>query len=470
MKTKSLLSLALSLASASSLMAGTVHVYLTGATAFRQNAYVACTKLYSGGTPSVYFGTNSAVGGDANFNSGTAAWCMTGTPISGLTNISGNTLVIHALFSGSIQGIYSVVNRENLSFPDVGGGFISNSIAGGGAAANIPLYACNTFITKSPTLAFSDASASSTPYQVSGNFAEEEVAVAPLVIVRANNNTVSNLIQNVTFEQLYYGIPAGRIPLSTWSYVKTDTNNWVYILERTLDSGTRRCFTAGAYYQYGYQIATYLFDKTNGVWYLPSPSNTNATAFASSPNGVVGSAGLGGANQRWGQGYVGGGDIRSSLALGSVSNQAIACLSFSDARTLGVSNWWNVISYNGIWPTAAGAGVHGNTGTNDFSPITSGYYPLYGKEVIVHVVDPSQLTVNDQAITATQLGDQTTPGSFLGVFNAQVGITPGVASPLAGSIENEIEYSKTQANGATAIRLADMQTKRSTVGGSIAPF
>jgi len=40
---------------------------------------------------------------------------MTGTPITGITNISGNTLIVHALFTGSIQGIQTV-NKAPSSF------------------------------------------------------------------------------------------------------------------------------------------------------------------------------------------------------------------------------------------------------------------------------------------------------------------------------------------------------------------
>ena len=53
----------------------------------------------------------------------------------------------------------------------------------------------------------------------------------------------------------------------------------------------------------------------------------------------------------------------------------------------------------------------------------------------------------------------------MGVFNAQTAINGG--SPLAGSIENEIELSKT--GGATAIRLSDMENYRQSVGGIIYP-
>ena len=47
MKNKLLLTLALGMAGAAPIMAGTVDVYITGSTAFRANVYNACTKLYS---------------------------------------------------------------------------------------------------------------------------------------------------------------------------------------------------------------------------------------------------------------------------------------------------------------------------------------------------------------------------------------------------------------------------------------
>ena len=152
---------------------------------------------------------------------------------------------------------------------------------------------------------------------------------------------------------------------------------------------------------------------------------------------------------------------QNSLNNPSANNQAIAYLSIGDSKGVGSANWNNVMSYNGIWPTAAGAGIHGNSGTNDYSPITLGFYPLWGLEVLVHPVDPSK--ISDQDITKAQLGDQYTTGSFMGVFNAQTVNNGG--SPLTGSIENEIELSKP--NGATAIRLSDMGNYRQSVGGII---
>jgi hypothetical protein len=84
-------------------------------------------------------------------------------------------------------------------------------------------------------------------------------------------------------------------------------------------------------------------------------------------------------------------------------------------------------------------------------------------EVLVHPIDPSK--ISDQDITKTELGNQTTTGTFLGVLNAQTLINGG--SPLTGSLENEIVAS--QPNGATAIPLAAMANSRSSVGGKISP-
>jgi hypothetical protein len=88
--------------------------------------------------------------------------------------------------------------------------------------------------------------------------------------------------------------------------------------------------------------------------------------------------------------------------------------------------------------------------------------------------DPSQVVNNPQTgnnINMNQLGDWNTPGSFMGVFNAQVLNNGG--SPKVGSIENEIEISKSVGGTgfpATAIRLYDMYMSRDDVGAVISPI
>ena len=463
MKKTMFLSLALGLAGASSLTAATVDVYLTGSTAFRANCYVAATKLFSA-APAIYYGSAANGGADSGFNSSTASWVMSGTPISTLTNLAGNTLVIHGLFTGSIQGVQTVEQSVPLVFPQPVGTL--NGL-------------CSAYTTNTPTIAFSDASVASTPYPATGNYAEEAVAVLPFVVCKSmGTGNVSNYVNNLTWEQFEYGIPAGRIPLSAWTYKDgaDRTNTFIYLYQRTADSGTRRSFTAEQYYGFTDTVGVYIWDNVAKNYYLPTVLSNNATGLA--PYGVIGPAGLNGVNVSadWGYGYVGGGNIATALNYQHPNNQAIGYLSFADAKSVGpgspaiYTNWANVCAINGLWPTAEGAAIHThliNT-TNDFSPITTGYYPAWSQLVLVTLKNPAANPPGDQNIGQAQLGDNKTPGTFLGVFNAQTLIYTNLTSPVVGSIENEIELSKPV--GATAIRLSDMKSKRGQVGGTIAPF
>ncbi|MFZ1073413.1 MAG: hypothetical protein WAO21_08250 [Verrucomicrobiia bacterium] len=460
MKKTMLLTLALALAGASSLMASTVDVYITGSTAFRANCYTACTKLYSS-APNIYYANAANGGANSGFSSKTASWVMTGTPITALTNLQGDTLVIHGLFTGSIQGIQSVENNQQLIWAAPVGTLNGNATA---------------YVTNSPTIAFSDSSSTSVPYPLTANTAEETVCVQPFVVAKSAIGGVMNNINNITWDQLDYGIPVGQIPLSAWTYKLTDSSNFVYLVQRTADSGTRRTETSSENYLFTDTVGVYIYDSTNNIWY--SPSNTIPLVQASQGSTstatniqVVGTEGPGngGANLAWGPGYIGGGDIATELGLNNSNNQAIAYLSMNDSRAITSTNWSQVISFEGLWPTAAGANItSGTSTTNDYSPITEGFYPCWGYEVLVHLVDPSLDSQSDQDISENQLGSQTQPGSFLGVFNAQTFINGG--SPVVGSIENEIELSKTVAPYATAIRWSDMKSNRSAVGGVISPF
>jgi hypothetical protein len=458
MKKTLLLTLALGVAGASSLKA--VDIYITGATAFRANVYDACRKLFNPNLASpggVYFGDAAHGGAGSGFANSTAVWAMKGQPLDSLTNKLGSTMTIHGNFTGSVQGIQTTEQGTLLTWANADG------VLGGN---------CATYSTNAPTLGFSDADAASTPFPVPAGFLQEAVAVQPFVVMKSTAGTgpVTN-INNVTWEQLEYGIPAGRIPLSAWTGNTADTNTFIYIVERTRDSGTRRNFTQGQYYQFNDPAAIYLFDYTNHFWY--QSTNLTSTANGASPNGVVGPAGLNNANLSplWGSGYVGGGDIKNTLNNNNVANQSIAYLSIADAKSVGSSNWATMVTYNGLWPTGAGAGIHGNTATNtDYSPITKGYYPLYGNEVLIHYepVNPA-VVIPGQNITGNQLGDNTGnfPGSFMSVFNAQSYLNSGTVT--AGSVENEIVLSQSTAGGATGIPLAQMINSRPNVGGTIFP-
>ena len=233
MKNSLLLSLGLGMVGTLPLLAGNVDVYITGSTAFRANVYTACTKLFVGSAPTIYYGNAAHGGADSGWTSKTASWAMTGTPISTLTNIQGNTLTIHGLFTGSIQGLQTTEQGTLLTFAQASG--TANGLTSG-------------YVSSAPTIGFSDSSGAASPFPATGNYVEENVCVQPFVIAKsaATVGAVTN-ISNVSWEQLEYGIPQGRIPLAAWTGKITDTNSFVYLLQRTKDSGTRRCETAQEY-------------------------------------------------------------------------------------------------------------------------------------------------------------------------------------------------------------------------------
>ena len=463
MNKKLILTLATGVACAMTTMADTYDLYVTGATAFRQSIHDSCKGLFdvapiTNATPSL--GTlqygGSASGGNGALNNGNGQWVMRGTVSNSVPALGTNELVIHALFNGSIQGVQTVENKVKLLF----------------------LAKDGSVITNTPTIGYTDAASSSTPFDAANtaDFAEEKVAVQPFVWIRAvAGSPLMTNINNITYEQAKYLITAGRAKLSAWTYKATDTN-LIYKLSRTQDSGTRRVELACNGFGYNQSLTVYNYDQAINSYYL-APNNGSNNATGLTGYGIVGAAGNGGANLTWGPGYVGGGDVRSAVNIANANNVSIGYLSFADAKTAGLSgsNWSAVISFNGMYPTIGTnrsffkddkttPWLWGNTGTNDFSPITSGQYSGYGNETCVYpITDPSALSA-DQNLTTALLGDATTAGTILGILHKKY--AAGVA-PVKGSIEYEIEASKP--TGATAIRLSDMKTARPAVGGVITP-
>ena len=449
MKKITLLTLALGVASA--LPVSAVDLYITGSTAFRANVYGACQKMFAGGAPTSTSYGDVAHGGDGTFTSGNTSWVMSGKASPNILILSGGTLVIHALFTGSIQGIQSVENVQPLVFAKPG---LDGAVA-------------TTFITNAPTIAFSDTASAATPQYDVNNFTsigEEQVAVQPFVFCKslATGGAVTS-IGNVGWEQIRYAYVKGRIPFSSWTGKSSDNNSYVYLLNRTLDSGTRVTILSEVAYPYLQPTTIYNYDPTNTQFY--QANNTAFSTVGRTNFGVIGStAGVGNANLAWGPGYIGGGDLRTGLKYTDIQNQSIGYLSFSDAKSAGTVNWGSVISFNGVWPTTNGVGITaGNTTYNNFAPVTSGAYPYWTYEVVVYPIN------GNADVTATQLGNQNQAGTLLGVLDYQTLYSNLGGVTLAGSLENEIELSKTISPGATAIRLSDMTASRGSVGGTIFP-
>lgn len=463
MKKTLILTVATGLACAMSSMADQYHLYITGATAFRTSVHGAALDLFDT-TPATNVVQSSgtlqyggkAFGGDATLTSGNTQWYMRGTASNTVPSLGTNELVIHALFNGSVQGIKNVVNKDKLYF----------------------LKGDGNIVTNTPTIAFTDVPSSATPYPTSStaDFDEDKVAVQPFVWTRAmNGNSLMANVNNITYEQAKYLITAGRAKLSAWTM--NPNTNLVYLIGRTKDSGTRRLMLACNGYSYNTGLIMYNYDATNNFYY-PALDNGIAAAVgsASANNGIVGAAGVDGVNLAWGPGYIGGGDCRTAVNIANTNNFSIAYMSFADAKTAGIalSNWSAVIPFNGVYPTIGTNGsffkadgtpwIWGASGTNNFSPITSGLYSGWAYEMMVYPIsDPSAISA-DQNLTTAILGDASTPDTILGIFNKKYS---AVATPGKGSIEKQIENSKVA--GASAIRISDMKTSRAAVGAVITP-
>ena len=450
MKKTLILTLAAGFACAMTATASTYDLFLTGSTAFRASVHDACKGLFdttpTTGAGTLQYGASSSGGSGAAANSN-PQWTMSGTCSNKVSALGNNTLVIHSLFTGSVQGIQTTENSTKLIYLTAAGGLMTNT----------------------PTVGFSDCASSSTIYDAANtaNFTEESVCVQPFVWVRAmNGSPLMTNVTSITWEQAKYIISAGRMKLSAWT-TKAADSSLIYCLKRTQDSGTRRVELACNGYGYNQVMSIYNYDVTNNVYYLGTNGSLNSTSGGAGIS-VIGAPGNGNNNLTWGPGYVGGGDLRTALNIANANNTSIGYLSFADAKTAGIanSNWSAVIPFNGVWPTAAGAGIWGNTGTNDFSPISRGMYSGYGDEVLVcpaDGVDASSISA-DQNLTFTILGNDTTAGTILGTLNKKFNAS---TAPTAGSIEYMIESSKVA--GATAIRYADMHTSRPSVGGTITP-
>src|SRR5208282_3742389 len=106
-------------------------------------------------------------------------------------------------------------------------------------------------------------------------------------------------------------IPLGQLPLAAWTYAAADETNFIYLIQRTADSGTRRCETAQEYYQFGDSVGIYIYDHTNNYFF--QPDNSSNSLVGSYPYGVVGAAGNGNANLHWRPGDVGGREIENEI-------------------------------------------------------------------------------------------------------------------------------------------------------------
>ena len=398
MKKSLLLTAAAGLLGVSSLQAQQADIYITGSSAFRANVYNAISALYSSHTE------NPSPGASSN-----SRWTMSGQ----MSSLFGTrTVVVHANFNGSVQGIHGLFDQTDKSV------FLLN---GTGTDA--------TLVTNSVTCAFSDVDSASTDFPLnSASFYERYVAVQPFVYVRSLNAPTT--ITNVSIQQLQTVLPNGQLPLSYLTGNPADLASSITLVHRSKDSGTRVTAFADAF---GTGLAPQVY-----YW------NTISLAYTLATNNL--------GPALYGYGYVGGGDVKNVLNVNNANNIAFAYLGLSDAK--GVNGGLNILSYNGTYPSTeikTGAAV---PTAPTFDAVRNGQYSFWAYEVFAQ---PKTVTAGDQNINATDL---TTFCRKLAGYNASESFVGGT-----GSIDADIALQATK----VAIRLGDMNVSRQAVGGAIAP-
>ena len=400
---------------ATSVMAANYDLYITGSTAFRSQAFAACQALYDGGNYS------SANNGTVNaISSSDSRWTMTGTAANlGITSGS-DTLTIHALWTGSVQGLSALKNKDQLVF-------LASATPQDTTLKTNTASACLSDVFSAPTL---------DPLP-SASFFEQPVAVQPFIFVKSLASGGVQSVTNITWQQLntFLGSSGGSVPLSYLTGKPGDYSTNIYMVHRTKDSGTR--VTAVQEAKKIGTISVNYYDPTSDS-YIPATTNRGPAQF--------------------GPGYVGGGDVKAVMQTNTIGNQAIAYLSYSDAKTISSPNWSQMLSYNGEYPIANY--TPGSTiATNDFTPICTGKYSFWAFEMLDWPQSSQYSTYTDQNIGYTRLNNVMTTLSATG---------PG-AGPT-GSFDNQIYLSETTGSKlAVAVRLGEVSVSRNAVGGTISP-
>jgi hypothetical protein len=339
---------------AASTLHAQVTIYMCGSTAFRANVIRAVTNLYGANITS----QNDGNAGDAYPAdvSGKGAVTFAGT-IPSL--FGGNTVTIKCFWTGSVQGIHTLLFNDTLNYFNSATSGVTNLDQHPGA-----------------DIAFSDCYQDSTIYSSSATgttIIDTNVAVVPFCWVRSYANLSTNIL-NVGYQGLQTDLANGIVPLSYFSGKTNDYGVNVYVTGRNKDSGSR--VTTDSDCGFNGTPKIYLMDTvTNNVWYKATVNSI-----------------INGAN--YGPGYSSGGTEAVALSYNNNSQPAIGYLGFNDSKTCLGSNACAIISYNGALPFIQDTnGVQYATNgiitgvkapsVPDFSPIITGKYSFWCYEHIM---------------------------------------------------------------------------------------
>lgn len=261
---KSILTLAASLLGVAISQAQPVEITITGATAFRANAFNAIVGLFDAGYSQNPAGNQSA----AN----KVTWSGTMTSVFGSRPVT-----VKASYSGSAAGVQSLTANANVNF-------LASSVPGSTATTN-----------QTADFAFSDVFQSSTAF-LAPALEDNTAGVIPFVWVRGN--TASTKLTNITAQNARGIFNLGYFPLFVLTGDSADIagGEIVNVAGRNSGSGTR----AATLSEIGLgPLATILQRKNSGLnWVddavgfssssaIPGALNSGANTSAEGPGGCI---------------------------------------------------------------------------------------------------------------------------------------------------------------------------------------
>ena len=329
--------------------AAQVDIYLTGSTAFRADVYATIRSMYDGGAPTQTPGSSSS--------SSVITWSGTMTSLFG----AANTVVIHAFYSGSVDGTQKVT--QNVTQP-----FLANATD------------TATIVNHTSDFAFADNFQANTTY-TSPTLSDTVIGVVTFTWARSVQTPAS--VNNMTPVLARSLFPVGSQSLGLFDG-SSDMTTPVYLVGRDNGSGTY----VNTLSETGYGV----FTAVSQNMLSPGADGTTGTSFV--PYTLVNSDGFSG-------GFASGGSVAKVLSQNTVSSYAVGYLGISDALNInGTGNGAPFfMKYNGVAFSKAA--------------VQNGQYSFWSYE---HLLSRSPLTANQ----TTFLGSASTSGSFLNKVDAQL--------------------------------------------------
>lgn len=436
MNTKNLLAGAFALGLASSAMAQTTEITVTGATAFRQATMKAIWNAYDSiGNAGVNFNVaHDFTGNTSNQVSQLIASnkaVFTGT----FPGIAGTT-IIRTSFNGSTEGLNAIAGNNDPSFLQVSAATVADTSTANNNTVNDGIRVLQTSPTNTlrPKFSFSDVYQSTSPVdnEVLNPVGTSAVGVVTFAMI-ANEGAPSNFT-NVTIQQARQLWASGIQPLSLFTG-DPDDSTLVFATGRNDGSGTRSAYltewTYGAANTVQQYIVTTAGQATANVITAITlvPQGGNGTGNLACPDGS------GNASTLWGNDVLGNGGYRSSSALRGIMGRTSASVDVYDGETqdalaedipillltwLSTADSLNaatsgakILGYNGVQITPlVGTDPNNYLGTGfnqaDFEKVTSGNYSAWSYQ---HLYHHGSLSANEQ----NWRDAMTEPGGFLEV-------------------------------------------------------